>query len=614
MNILKRIQMYAGKFPERVAFRCGIESLTYRQLWERSDRLAAWILRNGGPGRDPVAVYGHKHPWMLVCFLACVKAGRAYCPIDISVPDGRVELILQALPSNFLFAAEPMSADAGGKRMIGRAELAVIVGDPDEKRTGCAEVASIIPKGQSEKQADDGVMRSEESCESAAAGAVTRSERTCEVPESGWVSGAETYYIIFTSGSTGTPKGVQISADCLNHYLDWSVGLGSSAEQKQGQVFLNQAPFSFDLSVMDLYTSLASGGTLFCLEKSVQGDYRALMKSLKESGANVWVSTPSFADVCLSEQSFGAELMPGLEVFLFCGETLTNRTAHRLQERFANAKIVNTYGPTESTVAVTDVLVTRALEARESPLPVGKAKPGTTIEIRDADGTVLPDGEKGEIIIIGDTVSTGYYGRPDLTEKAFFTVADENESRAAEAKEEACKASAEYEKTAGEAQAERAGLSGSCMRAYRTGDKGYKKNGMLYYCGRIDLQVKLHGYRIELEDIESNICKLSEVEQAVVVPNSRGGKVSSLTAYIVKRAGDRPDTAAGEREETARLREALRAYLPDYMIPKKMVFLSQIPMTNNGKADRKALAAQNAGAGRRGPERPSHAEPGGQKP
>lgn len=461
MDIIKAIKDYASAFPERIAVRNGDRMLTYEQLWEYSDRLADWLLENGDSGKAPVAVYGHKDPWMLVCFLGCVKSGRAYCPIDISVPDARVETILRTLPSKFALTTEALCADAGDKRVVDISGLKHITVEGD---------------------GSDGA-----------------------VSERDWVSGDETYYIIFTSGSTGTPKGVQITADCLNHYLDWSVGLGSTPQEKSGQVFLNQAPFSFDLSVMDLYTSLASGGTLYCLEKTVQADYRALMRSLGESGANVWVSTPSFAEVCLSERAFAEEMMPDLQVFLFCGETLGNRTAKKLQERFPKARIVNTYGPTESTVAVTDVLVTPELGQQESPLPVGRAKPGTRIEICDPDGAVLPEGEKGEIIIIGDTVSTGYYGQPELTEKAFF-VCDTGKQKK--------------------------------QRGYRTGDKGYLKDGMLYYCGRIDLQVKLHGYRIELEDIENNIRKLPQVEHVVVVPNSRGGKVSSLTAYIVKRSAD----------------------------------------------------------------------------
>lgn len=543
MDILKQIQECAKQYPQRIAFRRGCEdAISYGELWDYSERLAAWLMEHADEDRTPMAVYGHKHPWMLVCFLACVKSGRAYCPIDISVPDARVEATLAALPSRYVLATEELCADVGEKQVLGLDALRHILGDEDG-----------FWRGAEQKQTDSATGKEK-------IGFNTDGKEILHViAEENWVHGNETYYIIFTSGSTGTPKGVQITADCLNYYLDWSTGLGSSPEAKQGQVFLNQAPFSFDLSVMDLYTSLASGGTLYCLEKTVQSDYRALLQGLAASKAQVWVSTPSFADVCLSDKSFDRELLPELEVFLFCGETLTNKTARKLQERFPGAKVINTYGPTESTVAVTDVLVTQELAVLEEPLPVGSPKPGTKIEIWDEDGNVLPEGEKGEIIILGDTVSTGYYGRPDLTEKSFF-------------------------------------VSEHCVRGYHTGDKGYLKNGMLYYCGRIDLQIKLHGYRIELEDVESNISKLPQVEHAVVVPGIRGGKVSSLTAYIVKRPlEDNCASVSGsgsERtvDELAKLRSDLKQFLPDYMIPKKIVFVDELPMTNNGKVDRKRLA------------------------
>ena len=143
-------------------------------------------------------------------------------------------------------------------------------------------------------------------------------------------------------------------------------------------------------------------------------------------------------------------------------------------------------------------------------------------------------------------------------------------------------------------------VSGDGTRGYHTGDKGYMKNGMLYYCGRIDLQIKLHGYRIELEDVESNISKLPQVEHAVVVPGMRGGKVSSLTAYIVKRVteadgeSDSGEESTNTADETAKLRSDLKQFLPDYMIPKKIVFVDELPMTNNGKVDRKRLAQEGA--------------------
>lgn len=510
MNIINKLKDYAAAFPTRTAC-CSVEhSLTYGQLWESSDRLAAWLLMHNPIPHEPIPVYGHKHPDMLICFLACVKAGCAYCPIDLSVPDGRVSSILKTLSSRLVLAVEDLTAETENKQILTHSDIRQILSETEAYQTPSPDR---------------------------------------------YVSGDETYYIIFTSGSTGTPKGVQITADCLNHYLDWSLTLAGCTPD-EASVFLNQAPFSFDLSVMDLYTCLACAGTLFCLPKSIQADYALLMEALHTSDSRVWVSTPSFADMCLSEPRFRQDLLPDLRTFLFCGEALGNRTVRKLHERFPQAVVYNTYGPTESTVAVTEVLVTPEVNEAENPLPVGRSKPGTYLEIWDEKGNPLPDGEKGEIIILGNTVSTGYYRSAELTEKAFFT----------------------------RTMTDPASGTAFTTRGYHTGDKGYLINGMLYYCGRMDLQIKLHGYRIELEDIESNLRRLPELEHAVVLPNERGGKVSSLTAYVVEHS-----LPSDEKEETARLKKKLSEFLPDYMIPKKFVFLPQMPMTNNGKADRKRL-------------------------
>ena len=249
--------------------------------------------------------------------------------------------------------------------------------------------------------------------------------------------------------------------------------------------------------------------------------------------------------------------MPKLKLFIFCGETLANATAARLAERFPAARIVNTYGPTESTVAVTQVEVTPAMAAAAEPLPVGAPRPGTRLRIVDAVGADCAPGVPGEVVIEGDTVAKGYFGRSDLTARSFST--------------------AEWE-------------DGARVRAYRTGDEGYlDASGRLHYRGRLDLQVKLNGFRIELGEIEERLRRLPGVDAAALTAPVRDGKVTHLVAHVVftgERLPGETDFRLG-----LRLKEALRAALPHYMIPKKIVFLDALPVTGNGKVDRRALAA-----------------------
>jgi len=501
MNIIEKIKTNALLQPVFEAMRSDEESLNYQDLDQFSNYLASYLEDTCGENKSPIVVYGHKSVYMLICMLACVKSGRAYCPVDTSVPDSRTQSILDQMESPLVLATEKLNCHF--QRIV---EL--------------AEVKDIIQS------------------------------QTKSISSDNWVKGEDVFYIIFTSGSTGMPKGVQITANCLNNYLDWSVNLGTTREDKSGKLFLNQAPFSFDLSVMDLYTCLASCGTLWTLSKEVQSDYKLLMQSLENSNVAVWVSTPSFAEICLVEKKFDEQLMPHLETFLFCGETLTNNTASKLQKRFPNAKIINTYGPTETTVAVTDVYVTTHLNATKSPLPIGRAKPGTVIEIRKENGDLAGEGERGEITILGDTVSIGYYNNPENNKNKFFI------------------------KEIGKNQ----------VRGYRSGDEGYLEGDMLYYCGRIDLQIKLHGYRIEVEDIENNILKLNSIARVAVIPNMRNGKISSLIAYVVCKEKVKDALAT-----SLTLKEQLKEIISDYMIPKKFVFLDQFPMNCNGKVDRKLL-------------------------
>ena len=184
------------------------------------------------------------------------------------------------------------------------------------------------------------------------------------------------------------------------------------------------------------------------------------------------------------------------------------------------------------------------------PLPVGKPKKGTWIEIQDNKGQVLPEGKKGEIVIIGDSVSIGYFNNDELNKKVFGKKVIKNK---------------EY-------------------RYYKTGDEGYLKDNYLYYSGRIDLQIKLHGYRIEIEDIENNFIKATNVKQVAVMPKIKDGKVASLIAFVVNK-----ENIDDEFQEALQLKEKLKKYVPDYMIPRKIKFVSSLPRTNNGKIDRKSL-------------------------
>lgn len=505
MELLRRLNEYGLSRKDKLAFVNAFDAsdgLTYGDLKKKSDALALYIKKNLADNGIPIVVYGHKSSWMLVAFLGCVKAGHPYCPVDTSIPQQRLLDILDISKSRMLIKTESTSICA--KQNLSREELETIT------------AMTVEPENES------------------------------------FVDGEDVFYIIFTSGSTGRPKGVEITANDLDNFLSWSVKLGNGMVLNSPQIFLNQAPFSFDLSVMDVYTSLYTGGMIYALDKRVQEDITQMIQTMGRGRITVWVSTPSFMNMCLISPIFNEKLFPELKLFWFCGETLTKHTVREIYNRFPNSVVVNTYGPTESTVAVTQVVVDHSLLEETGMLPIGHSKEGTSIYImNEENGSIISkDEEKGEIVICGNTLARGYLNQGELTEQKFINLK----------------------------------VGDKFVRAYRTGDQGYYKDGQLYYTGRIDFQVKLHGYRIELGDIESNILELSDVLYCVVLPIVKNGEISGLAAFISTK-GKIDD----EFEYAQFIRKKLKERIPLYMIPKKFVFLDEMPMTDNGKVNRDIL-------------------------
>jgi len=355
------------------------------------------------------------------------------------------------------------------------------------------------------------------------------------------------HYVMFTSGSTGEPKGVVITRGCLDAFLGWT--LEEQKFEAGKEVFLNQVIYSFDVSVMDTWSALATGGTVVSLTANDTADFGRLFTRLRGSGITTWVSTPALAQLCLADRQFASAMLPQLRRFMFCGDVLTPDVASRLLDRFPAAEVWNTYGPTEATVATTSVRVDRAMLERYAQVPIGLAMPGTSVLIEDAHGNRAPDDTRGEIVIRGPNVSPGYLGRPDLTARVF----SERDQ----------------------------------VRGYRTGDWGSVRDGLLFFHGRMDNQVKIAGHRIELGDVEVHLCTLPSVRAAAVIATERNGHPDALHAFVV--AADRG--ASTDLELRAKLIADLATLLPAYMLPRNFHFLDRFPLTANGKTDRRALAA-----------------------
>ncbi len=500
-DVLGEIWRMAARYPDRTAVRSPAGSITYRELTVAAEALAA----DFGVGHAPVVVYGHKEPAMLTAFLAALRAGRPYLPLDASCPARRLLRCAHIAGADTVFAARPLPPDAG----------------PQLEGEGIRLLDGISGVGRAPAApADPGRLA----------------------------------YIIFTSGSTGEPKGVPIRLSALGHFLGWL----SAQQRLQGgrEVVLNQAPLSFDLSVMDIYLSLSLGGTLHAVTAELISRPRELFPWLYGAGLTVWVSTPSFARFCLAEPSFRQESLRDLRRLVFCGETLPAETAAELLRRFPEAEVWNTYGPTETTVAVTSVSVDAGL-CRVGPLPVGRPAPGMRVWVVAPDGNPAADGEAGEIAIAGPQVSPGYLRAPAEAGLAggFGSLHDPD---------------------------------GGEVWGYRTGDAGRLQDGMLYCLGRLDRQVKIRGHRLEPDEIEHLMRSLPGVRDAAVVPALRHGGPGHLVAFVcAEAAGPEPAEDFARAQD---LRAALAERLPAYAVPSVFRFLAALPLTSNGKVDRARLA------------------------
>ena len=335
-------------------------------------------------------------------------------------------------------------------------------------------------------------------------------------------------YIMFTSGSTGKPKGVQIGRESVWHFMKW-VSQDFSLPEKP--VLMNHAVFSFDLSLIPLLANLATGGHIVLNAKE---DIAAenWLDRLKANDVSVWVSTPSFAYQRLLSPQFNSDYLPELNVFIFIGEVLNKALVKQLRRRFPQAKILNSYGPTEATIATTVVEITDEILNNDNPLlPVGVMMPDTHMEIT-ADG---------ELIIWGKNVMRGYLGLPQ--ENAAKLLRRESE---------------EY-------------------RGYRTGDLGYE-DGLIYCQGRNDSQIKLNGYRIEINEIENRLLAMSGISEAVVLPLMKScGSVLRIAAFCVTDLA--PEV----------IKTSLSKVITNYMVPSQIIIKDALPLNPNGKIDRKLL-------------------------
>jgi D-alanine--poly(phosphoribitol) ligase subunit 1 len=346
-------------------------------------------------------------------------------------------------------------------------------------------------------------------------------------------------YIMFSSGTTGSAKGIQISYGNLQDFVAWLATLRESLGTPAAVT--GNVRHCFDVSLFELWLSWTTLTPLCALDHRNFADSASHIMRLQANRVGWWISTPSVIRFYLKAPQFSAATLPDLTVFLFCGEVLPKDTVSRIWERFPGARIYNTYGPTECTVAVTGVEITPAHLASDETIPIGLPRMGTWLQIAIDDCTRRGDGS-GEIQICGRSVGLGYIGLPDRQIRAFPKA-----------------------------------------NAYLTGDQGrVDPFGLWYFHGRLDREVKVQGVRIDLNAIESFIRSLPGVEDAVVDVFAIRGEARGLDAFVV---------GPTSKSDLATLASALAKRLPAAYLPRRWYGGLPQPLNLNGKLDRTRLRA-----------------------
>ncbi len=473
--------------PNAIAIRTKSKQLTYGELNERANCFAMSLLEAGAQTETVVGVFMDRSEDSLAALLGVWKAGAAYLALDPSVPKERLAFMLRDCEAPIIVTDGVVAPNM----------------PPHSARVLYAEDAL---SGWSSEAAD---FRPEVSPDGLA-------------------------YVLYTSGSTGKPKGVEV---CHGGLANVITAIAGDLHLRAGEVLLAHTSLGFDVSNLEMYLPLVSGGSVYIAERGRAGNGARLIRSLKESGATTMLGTPSLWRLLVDA---GWEGKQDLRV-ISGGEILTPELAMALSRR--SAEVWNHYGPTETTIVAT----TEHVDPFSGRVTIGWPISQTTLHVLDSDLKPVAPETIGELYIGGAGVSRGYRNRSDLTAASFFPDP--------------------FHPAPG-------------ARLYKTGDLACElADGRFEFHGRTDNQVKIHGYRIELEEIERQLCQVPQVIAAVVLalPSEQGDR--HLSSWF----------EAKEHIPASTIREFLRKRLPAYMVPAEFRQVTSMPLNASGKVDRKSL-------------------------
>ncbi|WP_428741064.1 non-ribosomal peptide synthetase [Tenacibaculum sp.] len=485
------------KSPNAIALVFKEETITYKELDEKSSQLTNYILSQGVSPNKAVGLYLDRSFEMIISILGVLKANCRYVPLDTNLPEERIKYILQD-----------------------------------------SEVSSIITNVESfsKNGISDYQIINITKCSYISTSSIFNQNPPSEVA-----------YIMYTSGSTGKPKGISVTHQNIVKLVFDSGTIGLEETDK----VLQWSNYAFDGSTYDIFGTLLKGAALHLIEATEISDIFAISKQIKRNQITKLFLTTALFNALVDSGEL--ESLKSIKHILFGGETASIQHVKRALEILGPHKLVHVYGPTETTVFATSYVI-NSLDSIETSVPIGKPISNTNAYILDENQKVVPIGITGELCISGDAISKGYLSQEKLTAEKFI---------------------------------KNPFVEGKTL--YKTGDLArWLPSGDIEFIGRKDNQVKVRGYRIELEDIESALLNEEGVLNVCVLAlqdEKSTGKF--LVGYVVLENNvNRID-----------LQNNLLNQLPEYMIPQVWVELKEIPLTSNGKIDRKALPLPDITAG-----------------
>lgn len=532
-NVLEYLEQSAQKYPDKIAVKDTACAYTYEQLWKMARHIGSRLTKHTTPNH-PVCVFADKSADTLAVFFGIIYAGCFYTLVDPSFPEARIQSMLSVLEPDVIVdgsnAPDKLAACGCTERVI---RMETLVHGLKFECTNSEDTENVAQTGTDGTTGCVNQQMELSDIENA---------RLQEIRES--MIDTDPLYCNFTSGSTGTPKGVLVAHRSVIEFIDQFTEI---FDITKADVIGNQAPFDFDVSVKDIYSAMKVGATLVVIPKAYFMFPNSVVDMLDENHVTTLIWAVSA--LCLLNRLHGLKhkVPADINKILFSGEAMPIRQLHAWQSCYPDAMFVNLYGPTEITCNCTYHILEREY-TEEEKLPIGIPFPNERVFLLDEDNHLIEPGSVGkigELCVAGTTLALGYYRNAAATAKAFA----------------ANPLNPDYPET-----------------IYRTGDlASYGGDGLLYFAGRKDFQIKHMGHRIELEEIEHALAAIPEIEGAACFYDRAKNKVVACYIGI---------------DDKKYLITAMKNKVPDYMVPNVFCKVDMLPLNKNGKTDKKLLEAQ----------------------